>query len=157
MHNEQINKDHTKYGILVTLAKERPSPLAICWFCFKNRPNCKCNGLPPSSSNGGRPLHLTGHNVPIKSRWIVYYVKRKARGTLVRGSCCGTQRWSSRSTIGNPDKATFTKVRTEVIVFEKALLSPQKNKRRPEARDLSWHERFPIQGSYKLVLVSPIM
>jgi hypothetical protein len=81
----------------------------------------------------------------------------KAEGTLVRGSCCGTQRWSSKSTIGTPDKPTSTKVRTEVSVLEKALLTQKKKKKRPEARDLSWHERFPIQGSHKLVLVHPIM
>ncbi len=78
-----------------------------------------------------------------------------AQGTLVRGSCCGTQRWSSSSTIGTPDKATFTKVRTEVSAFEKALLTGEK--KGPEDRDLSRHERFPIQGSHKLLLVSPIM
>jgi hypothetical protein len=55
-------------------------------------------------------------------------------------------------------KATFIKLRTVVSVFEKAFL-PQKKKKekKPEARDFSWHERFPIQGSHKLILVSPIM
>jgi hypothetical protein len=53
------------------------------------------------------------------------------------------------STKGTPDKAIFTKVRTKVSVFEKALLTPKrkrkkKRKKKPEARDLSWHERFPI-------------
>jgi len=55
------------------------------------------------------------------------------------------------------NKATFTKVRTEVSVFEKAFLPQKKKEKKPEARDFSWHERFPIQGSHKLVLVSPIM
>ncbi len=66
MHNEQINKNHTKYGNLVSLAKEKAlQPYGD--FASETPAYCKCNGVPPSSSNGGRPLHLTGHNVPIKS------------------------------------------------------------------------------------------
>jgi hypothetical protein len=41
-----------------------------------------------------------------------------------QGYCCGTQRWSSRFTTGTPDKGIFTKVRTEVSVFETELITP---------------------------------
>ncbi len=43
------------------------------------------------------------------------------------------------------------------MCLKKRYLPKKKKEKKPEARDVSWHERFPIQGSHELILVSPIM
>jgi len=39
MHNEQINKNHTTYRILVSLAKEKAQPSSHLVILFQNHPH----------------------------------------------------------------------------------------------------------------------